>query len=166
MAAHATRDLTAPSAELLRAVEQRVLWIAMSIVHHANKVRANTSGVKVGGHQPSSASMVSIMTAPWFAHLRAPDRVSVKPHASPVLHAINYLLGALDAKYLTTLRARRAAELPEPHQGPRPRRLLDRLGRHRRHRDDLERARAPLRRRPRRRRGRRPPDRAARRRRA
>ena len=94
----------APSAELLQAVEQRVLWIATSIVHHANKVRANTSGVKVGGHQASSASMVSIMTALWFAHLRAPDRVSVKPHASPVLHAINYLLGELDAKYLTTLR--------------------------------------------------------------
>ncbi|MDQ1727217.1 MAG: pyruvate dehydrogenase component, partial [Frankiaceae bacterium] len=54
MAAHATRDLTAPSAELLQAVEQRVLWIATSIVHHANKVRANTSGVKVGGHQASS----------------------------------------------------------------------------------------------------------------
>ena len=104
MATDAAPDLTAPSAELLQAVEQRVLWIATSIVHHANKVRANTSGVKVGGHQASSASMISIMTALWFAHLRAPDRVSVKPHASPVLHAINYLLGELDPKYLTTLR--------------------------------------------------------------
>jgi pyruvate dehydrogenase E1 component len=104
MATDVTPDLSAPSAELLQAVEQRVLWIATSIVHHANKVRANTSGVKVGGHQASSASMVSIMTALWFAHLRAPDRVSVKPHASPVLHAINYLLGELDPKYLTTLR--------------------------------------------------------------
>src|SRR6185312_137384 len=59
----------------------------------------------VGGHQSSSASIVSIMTALWFHHLRAPDRVSVKPHAAPVLHAIEYLLGQLDAKYLTTLRA-------------------------------------------------------------
>ncbi|MCW3040816.1 MAG: pyruvate dehydrogenase [Solirubrobacterales bacterium] len=100
----APTDLTEPSAELLEAVERRVLWLATSIVHHANKVRENTSGVKVGGHQASSASMVSIMTALWFAHLRAPDRVSVKPHASPVLHAINYLLGELDPKYLTTLR--------------------------------------------------------------
>jgi pyruvate dehydrogenase E1 component len=81
-----------------------VLWLATAIVHHANKVRANRSGVKVGGHQASSASMVSLMTALYFAHLEAPDRVSVKPHASPVLHAINYLLGRLDAKYLTTLR--------------------------------------------------------------
>ncbi|MCW2985374.1 MAG: pyruvate dehydrogenase [Conexibacter sp.] len=96
--------LTDPPVELLRAVERRVLWLATSIVHHANKVPENTSGVKVGGHQASSASMVSIMTALWFAHLRAPDRVSVKPHASPVLHAINYLLGELDPKYLTTLR--------------------------------------------------------------
>jgi pyruvate dehydrogenase E1 component len=88
----------------LEAVQDRVLWLATSIVHHANKVRATSSGVKVGGHQASSASMVSIMTALWFEHLRAPDRVSVKPHASPVLHAIEYLLGQLDRRYLTTLR--------------------------------------------------------------
>jgi pyruvate dehydrogenase E1 component len=81
-----------------------VLWLAAAIVHHANRVRPNRSGVKVGGHQASSASMVSLMTALWFAVLEAPDRVSVKPHASPVLHAINYLLGRLDREYLTTLR--------------------------------------------------------------
>ena len=81
-----------------------MLWLATAIVHHANRVRPNPSGIKVGGHQASSASMVSLMTALWFAHLEAPDRVSVKPHASPVLHAINYLLGELDASYLTRLR--------------------------------------------------------------
>jgi pyruvate dehydrogenase E1 component len=48
--------------------------------------------------------MVSVMTALWFHHLRGPDRVSVKPHASPVLHAIEFLLGQLDARWLTTLR--------------------------------------------------------------
>src|SRR4051794_16577948 len=89
----------------LEAVQDRVLWLATSIIHHANKVRRTPSGVKVGGPQASSASMVSIMPALWFAHLRAPDRVSVKPHASPVLHAIEYLLGRLDAEQLTTLRA-------------------------------------------------------------
>lgn len=88
----------------LEAVQDRLLWLATSIVHHANKVRRTPSGVKVGGHQASSASMVSIMTALWFHHLRAEDRVSVKPHASPVLHAIEYLLGQLDAEQLTTLR--------------------------------------------------------------
>jgi pyruvate dehydrogenase E1 component len=88
----------------LREIEQRVLWLSTAMVHHANRVRPSTSGLKVGGHQASSASMVSIMTALWFQHLRAEDRVSVKPHASPVLHAVNYLLGELDESYLTTLR--------------------------------------------------------------
>jgi pyruvate dehydrogenase E1 component len=90
--------------DALDAVQRRVLWLATAIVHHANRVRPNPSGIKVGGHQASSASMVSLMTALWFAHLEAPDRVSVKPHASPVLHAINYLLGRLDAAYLPRLR--------------------------------------------------------------
>jgi pyruvate dehydrogenase E1 component len=90
---------------VLRAVEQRVLWLATAIIHHANRVRPNPTGLKVGGHQASSASMVSIMTALWFEHLRPQDRVSVKPHASPVLHAVNYLLGELDERYLTTLRS-------------------------------------------------------------
>jgi pyruvate dehydrogenase E1 component len=91
--------------EVLEAVQRRVLWLAMSMVHHANKVRETSSGVKVGGHQASSASMVGIMSALYFEHLRGPDRVSVKPHAAPVLHAINYLLGRLDESYLTELRA-------------------------------------------------------------
>jgi pyruvate dehydrogenase E1 component len=91
--------------DVLEAVQRRVLWLAVSMVQHANKVRTSTSGVKVGGHQASSASVVSIMSALYFEHLRAPDRVSVKPHAGPVLHAINYLLGRLDERYLTELRA-------------------------------------------------------------
>src|SRR5881398_1007010 len=101
---------TTPAAEpredlaVLDAVQRRVLWLATAMVHYANHRRPNPSGIKVGGHQASSASMVSLMTALWFAHLQAPDRVSVKPHASPVLHAINHLLGRLDRRYLTTLR--------------------------------------------------------------
>jgi pyruvate dehydrogenase E1 component len=86
-------------------VESRVLWLATAMVHHANRVRANPSGLKVGGHQASSASMVTIMTALWLEQLGAEDRVSVKPHASPVLHALEYLLGQLDAGHLETLRA-------------------------------------------------------------
>ena len=95
----------APDLDTLRSIERRVLWLAAAIVHHANRVRENRSGVKVGGHQASSASMVSLMCALWFSELRSEDRVSVKPHASPVLHAINYLLGHLDRPYLETLRA-------------------------------------------------------------
>jgi pyruvate dehydrogenase E1 component len=96
---------TASSLQTLDEVQRRVLWLATSIIHHANKVRSTPSGVKVGGHQASSASTVSIMTALYFEHLRGRDRVSVKPHASPVLHAINYLLGRLDRSYLTELRS-------------------------------------------------------------
>src|SRR5215212_9098159 len=91
--------------EVLAAVERRVLWLATAIVDHANRVRPNPTGLKVGGHQASSASMTSIMTSLYFAQLGRDDRVSVKPHASPVLHAINYLLGDLDQRYLTTLRS-------------------------------------------------------------
>jgi pyruvate dehydrogenase E1 component len=89
----------------LEEIQRRVLWLAVRMVDYANHERLNLDGIKVGGHQASSASMVSIMTALWFTHLRANDYVSVKPHASPVLHAINYLLGNLDRRYLTTLRA-------------------------------------------------------------
>lgn len=97
---------TAPAtgSDELAAIERRVLWLATAIVHQANRVRPNPSGLKVGGHQASCASLVSIMTSLWFRHLRPEDRVSVKPHASPVLHAINYLLGELDEDWLPTLR--------------------------------------------------------------
>ena len=91
--------------DVLREVESRVLWLATAMVHHANSVRTSQSGIKVGGHQGSSASMVSIMTALWFGFLEAPDRVSVKPHASPVLHAINALLGHLTPRQMESLRA-------------------------------------------------------------
>lgn len=93
-----------PHLETLAAIERRVLWLSTSIIHHANRVRPNTSGIKVGGHQASSASIATIMTSLWFGQLRSEDRVSVKPHASPVLHSINYLLGELEERYLTTLR--------------------------------------------------------------
>lgn len=90
--------------ETLRSIEQRVLWTAMRMVDYANHDRPPAE-VKVGGHQASSASMVTIMTSLWFGHIDAEDRVAVKPHASPVLHAINYLIGRLDGTYLTRLRS-------------------------------------------------------------
>jgi pyruvate dehydrogenase E1 component len=101
-----TRDEELPNDRLavLQGIEQRVLWLSTAIIDYANHVRPNPSGLKVGGHQASCASMTSIMTTLWFQHLRPEDRVSVKPHASPVLHAINYLLGELDESYLTRLR--------------------------------------------------------------
>lgn len=103
-AAAATRVTGDIADSTLRKVEDRVLWLSTAIVDHANRVRPNPAGLKVGGHQASSASMVTLMTSLYFEHLGPEDRVSVKPHASPVLHAIEFLLGQLDAKYLTTLR--------------------------------------------------------------
>ena len=88
----------------LSAIERRVLWLAVRIVDYANRERPQGDALKVGGHQASSASMVTLMTALYLADLQAEDRVSVKPHASPVLQAIEYLLGRLDRSYLMRLR--------------------------------------------------------------
>src|ERR671934_1451808 len=91
---------------VLERIQQRVLWLATRMIHEANHVRPSLDDTKVGGHQASSASVVSILTALYFGGwLRAGDRVAVKPHASPVFHAIQYLLGNLERRYLTTLRA-------------------------------------------------------------
>ena len=90
--------------ESLQQIAEHVRWLSTAIIHYANHVRPNPSGLKVGGHQTSSSSMVEIMTSLYFEQLQQGDRVSVKPHASPVLHAINYLLGMLDERYLPTLR--------------------------------------------------------------
>jgi pyruvate dehydrogenase E1 component len=102
----ATDEMTGVDLDVLEEIQRRVLWLAVRIVDAANRDRKTGDGIKVGGHQASSASLVTAMTALWFAYLRAEDRVSVKPHASPTFHAIKYLLGDLDRSYLTTLRAR------------------------------------------------------------
>ena len=77
----------------LSALEKKVLWLSSWTIHNANHLRPNKDGIKVGGHQASSASLATIMTALYFSVLRPQDRVAVKPHASPVFHAIQYLLG-------------------------------------------------------------------------
>ncbi len=99
-----SRPFTDTEIETLQAIERRVLWLATRMIDEAN--RRPRSEVKVGGHQASCASMVSIMTALWFAHIGGEDKVAIKPHASPVYHAIKYLTGELDRSYLTTLRQR------------------------------------------------------------
>src|SRR5919201_1726349 len=104
VAAGGGERVSAEELDALAAIERRVLWLAVRIVDYANRERPNADAIKVGGHQASSASMVSLMTALYVSDLRAEDRVSVKPHASPVLHALEYLLGRLDRSYLTRLR--------------------------------------------------------------
>lgn len=96
--------LTEADLATLESIQQRVLWLSTQMIHHANNVRPNRDGTKVGGHQASSASVVSILTALYFGYLRADDRIANKPHSSPAFHAIQYLLGFLDRRYLTTLR--------------------------------------------------------------
>ncbi|MEX2641843.1 MAG: hypothetical protein WD270_00210 [Acetobacterales bacterium] len=89
----------------LEALERRVLWLASWTIHHANHVRESRDGLKVGGHQASCASVATLMTALYFGALRPEDRVAVKPHASPVFHAIMYMLGRQDRDALERFRA-------------------------------------------------------------
>ncbi|MGZ5999805.1 MAG: transketolase, partial [Rhizomicrobium sp.] len=88
----------------LAALERKVLWLASWAIHNANHLRENADGLKVGGHQASSASLAAIMTALYFAVLKPEDRVAVKPHASPVFHAIQYLLGKQTREKLENFR--------------------------------------------------------------
>lgn len=89
----------------LRALEQRILWLSSWMIHNANHIRPSRDGLKVGGHQASCASLVTLMTALYLDVLRPQDRVAVKPHASPVFHAIQYLLGNQTREKLEAFRA-------------------------------------------------------------
>ncbi len=95
---------------ILSELERKVLWLASWMIHNANHVRNNVDGLKVGGHQASSASLVTIMTALYFHALRPQDRVAVKPHASPCFHAIQYLLGKQTLENLENFRGYKGAQ--------------------------------------------------------
>ncbi|WP_010216309.1 transketolase [Sphingomonas sp. PAMC 26621] len=91
-----------PDAEtiaILETIETRLRWLSSWTIHNANHLRESRDGLKVGGHQASCASITAIMTALYFGALRPNDKVAVKPHAGPVLHAIHYMMGqqSLDA---------------------------------------------------------------------
>ncbi|HWU13098.1 MAG TPA: transketolase, partial [Caulobacter sp.] len=90
---------------LLRRIEERILWLASWTIHNANHLRESRDGLKVGGHQASCASMTTLMTALYMKALRPQDRVAVKPHASPVFHAIQYLFGRQSLEKLKAFRA-------------------------------------------------------------
>src|SRR5689334_1066412 len=95
----ATTDL-----EALRILDERLRWLSAWTIHHANHIRESADGLKVGGHQASCASMTAIMAALYFHALGENDRVAVKPHAGPVLHAIHYLLGSQSREALENFR--------------------------------------------------------------
>ena len=106
--------MTEPAASdrlaMLAALEKKILWLASWTIHNANHLRDSRDGLKVGGHQASSASLATIMTALYFAVLRPEDRVAVKPHASPNFHAIQYLLGQQTREKLESFRAYKGAQ--------------------------------------------------------
>jgi pyruvate dehydrogenase E1 component len=93
-----------PDIDALKVLEERLRWLSAWTIHHANHVRQNGDGLKVGGHQASCASMTAIMAALYFDALGPNDRVAVKPHAGPVLHAVHYLLGSQSLEALEAFR--------------------------------------------------------------
>ncbi len=97
--------MTATEMRILKELEKKILWLSCWTIHNANHLRPKSDGLKVGGHQASCASMVSIMTSLYFSALRPQDRVAVKPHASPVFHAIQYLAGNQTREKLEAFRA-------------------------------------------------------------
>ncbi|MGZ5928251.1 MAG: transketolase-like TK C-terminal-containing protein [Rhizomicrobium sp.] len=101
-----------PDARLpaLAELEKKVLWLASWTIHNANHLRDNDDGLKVGGHQASSASLATILTALYFAVLKPEDRVAVKPHAGPAFHAIQYLLGRQTREKLMNFRGYKGAQ--------------------------------------------------------
>jgi pyruvate dehydrogenase E1 component len=99
-----------PRLPYLAELERKVLWLSTWTIHNANHLRASEDGLKIGGHQASSASLATIMTALYFAALRPEDRVAVKPHASPVYHAIQYLLGHQAREKLENFRGYKGAQ--------------------------------------------------------
>ena len=93
MTTKAQKAVSAQTPAMLEALHDKVQWLSAWTIHHANHLRPARDGLKVGGHQASSASLAAVLTVLYFHTLRPEDRVAVKPHASPAFHAIQYLLG-------------------------------------------------------------------------
>jgi pyruvate dehydrogenase E1 component len=98
------KKTSAPDLDALRLLEERLRWLSAWTIHNANHLRESADGLKVGGHQASCASMTAIMAALYFHALGPNDKVAVKPHAGPVLHAIHYLMGTQSREQLENFR--------------------------------------------------------------
>src|SRR6186997_342327 len=105
-----TQQISDNDLKILAELEKKVLWLSSWTIHHANHLRDSADGLKVGGHQASSASLAAIMTALYFHVLRPQDRIAVKPHASPNFHAIQYLLGKQTREKLEGFRGYKGAQ--------------------------------------------------------
>jgi pyruvate dehydrogenase E1 component len=93
------------SRDVIGELDGKVHWLSAWTIHNANHLRESRDGLKVGGHQASSASLATIMSALYFSVLKPEDKVAVKPHASPVFHAIQYLFGRQSLDQLKSFRA-------------------------------------------------------------
>src|SRR4028118_1938048 len=112
---------TSPDLDALKLLDDRLRWLSSWTIHNANHLRESPDGLKVGGHQASCASMTAIMAALYFHALGPNDKVAVKPHAGPVLHAAHYLLGSQSREQRETfrgLRGWRSAPAPARQPGP------------------------------------------------
>src|SRR6185503_17677609 len=98
------KPASTPDIAALTLLEERLRWLSAWTIHHANHLRPSPDGLKVGGHQASCTLMTAIMTALYFHALGPNDRVAVKPHAGPGLHAIHYLLGSQSREALENFR--------------------------------------------------------------
>ena len=102
--------MTDPRLPFLAALECKALWLSSWMIHNANHLRAKEDGLKIGGHQASSASLATILTVLYGAALRPQDRVAVKPHASPIYHALHYLFGTQTLDKLRNFRGFKGAQ--------------------------------------------------------
>jgi pyruvate dehydrogenase E1 component len=102
--ARSTNPITADDLEILEEIEKKVLWLSTYMIHHANKVRPNPDKIKIGGHQASTSSIVSLLTALMLRVMQPNDRLALKPHSSPAFHAIHCLLGNLKPEKLEQFR--------------------------------------------------------------
>lgn len=96
--------------DIMSELDRKVHWLSAWMIHNANHLRESRDGLKVGGHQASSASLATILSALYFGVLKPEDRVAVKPHASPAFHAIQYLYGKQTRDQLERFRAMGGAQ--------------------------------------------------------
>ena len=105
-----TTAIVSDKLAVLRELERKILWLSSWMIHNANHVRESRDGIKVGGHQSSCASVATLMSALYLNVLNPEDRIAVKPHASPVFHAIQYLLGNQELEHIQNFRAKGGAQ--------------------------------------------------------
>lgn len=79
---------------ILEAIAHRAFVFATKMIWEANHRDDIQEGdPKVGGHPAACSSCVHILTTLHMAMRKPQDLIAVKPHASPVDHSLNHLMG-------------------------------------------------------------------------